>query len=393
MPIQSHSVIKDHLQGIDKQKEIELYYELLSSGHSVGEILTSLGHLQCKSEHGHVATAEHPSSRVDRVAPGVMSEAELMGVEPANTQRTPGLTAPVEAESGRTEEPQATEGTPLNEPGSRDWGQLFSENFLGSASNTVPTHPDSSLNERSPSSDKQGAIERYYELLGSGHSVGGTSNNAIVPIRSKSEDSDTVTAEPPQSQIDGAATDITPEIALTGMRPKKAGCTRGPSVFLSHEAETCRTEELQAAGSASLNKLGSDNRKQLLRESLPGSEPDAIKSAGAYTYAGREKAIRSGDQKRLRFDKFPRVRKRIAFGALYTVIGVSVSIAGFSIMRGGRDAEPTSTHVPSDISSRTKADAISVPAAGRSEADSGSEITEAGGERRFFAGPQTIATC
>ena len=103
VPIHSHSVLKEHLQGIDKQKEIELYYELLSSGHSVGEILNSLGHLQCKSEHGNVTTAEHPSSRVDRVAPDVRSEAALMGAAPANTQRIPGLTAPVDAESGRTE--------------------------------------------------------------------------------------------------------------------------------------------------------------------------------------------------------------------------------------------------------------------------------------------------
>ena len=104
MPTHSHSVLKEHLQGIDKQKEIEFYYELLSSGHSVGEILNSLGHLQCKSEHDIVTTAEHPSSRADRAAPDVTSEAALMGVVPANTQRTPGLTAPVEPESGRTEE-------------------------------------------------------------------------------------------------------------------------------------------------------------------------------------------------------------------------------------------------------------------------------------------------
>ena len=65
----SHSVLKEHLQGIDKQKEIELYYELLSSGHSVGEILDSLGHIQCKSEHGNVTTAEHPSSGFDRRLP------------------------------------------------------------------------------------------------------------------------------------------------------------------------------------------------------------------------------------------------------------------------------------------------------------------------------------
>ena len=128
VPIQSHSVLKDHLQGIDKQKEIELYYELLSSGHSVGEILTSLGHLQCKSEHSYVATAERPSSRVDKVAADVMSEAELIGVAPANTQRTPGLTAPVQAESRRTEESR------LNELGSSAWVRPAVESFPGSES-------------------------------------------------------------------------------------------------------------------------------------------------------------------------------------------------------------------------------------------------------------------
>ncbi len=129
VPTHSHSVLNEHLQGIDKQKEIELYYELLSSGHSVGEILDSLGHLQCKSEHGNVTTAEHPSSRVDRVAPDVTSEAALMGVAPANTQRIPGLTAPVEAESVRTDDSQ------LNELGSGDRLKLADESFPGSETN------------------------------------------------------------------------------------------------------------------------------------------------------------------------------------------------------------------------------------------------------------------
>ena len=125
----SHSVLKDHLQGIDKQKEIELYYELLSSGHSVGEILDSLGHLQCKSEHGNVTTAERPSSRVDREAPDVTSEAALMGVAPANTRRIPGLTAPVEVESGRTDDAW------LNELGSGDRLKFAGENFPGPETN------------------------------------------------------------------------------------------------------------------------------------------------------------------------------------------------------------------------------------------------------------------
>jgi hypothetical protein len=224
-----------------------------------------------------------------------------------------------------------------------------------------------SFEKRSQNSDKQGAIERYYALLGSGHSVGSTSN-AIGPIRSKSEHGDTETAEPRQSEIDGALTDVTPEIASVGTAPEKAGYTRGLSVSLSYETKSCRTKEPQAAESAPLNKLGLDDRRQLLRESLPGSEPDAVRPAGAHTHVGRQEAIRFGDQKRRRFGKFPYVRKWIAFGALYTAIGVSVSIAGFSIVRGGRDAEPTTTRVQSDIFSKTEAVAIPGPSADRSEA-------------------------
>src|SRR3954467_2398398 len=126
VPIQSHSVINDHLQGVDKQKEIELYYELLSSGHSVGEILSSLDHLQSKSEHGHVTAAEHPSSGVDEVASDVTSEATLMGMAPINTQRIPGLTAAFQAESGRTEESR------LNEFGLSERVEPAGESFTGS---------------------------------------------------------------------------------------------------------------------------------------------------------------------------------------------------------------------------------------------------------------------
>ena len=33
-----HGAIEGRLQNMDKQREIDLYYELLNSGHSVGEI-------------------------------------------------------------------------------------------------------------------------------------------------------------------------------------------------------------------------------------------------------------------------------------------------------------------------------------------------------------------
>src|SRR5689334_19134877 len=119
-----------------------------------------------------------------------------------------------------------------------------------------PTHPDSDLNERSSSNDKQGAIERYYTLLSSGHAVDSRSNT-VIPNRSKSEGADAATTELPKSWVEEAASDITPELALPGMHPNEAGHSRGPSVLLSHGAESCRTEESQAAEKTPLDELSS----------------------------------------------------------------------------------------------------------------------------------------
>ncbi len=43
VPAQLYQALNERLQDNDKEGEIELYYELLSSGHSVGEILSGLG--------------------------------------------------------------------------------------------------------------------------------------------------------------------------------------------------------------------------------------------------------------------------------------------------------------------------------------------------------------
>src|SRR4051794_22773966 len=95
----------------------------------------------------------------------------------------------------------------------------------------VSAHPDSAPKERLKNSDRQGAIERYYELLGSGHSVDGK-RNTVDPIRSKSEHGDTAPAGPPQSAIEETATDISAEVALVGRRPEKAEGPRSPTIPL-----------------------------------------------------------------------------------------------------------------------------------------------------------------
>src|SRR4051812_47627603 len=131
VPADLNSVLRERLPNNDKQEAIELYYELLSSGHSVGEILESLGHTQCKSEHGDLTTAEHPPSGFDGTTHEVTPESALMGTAQANIPRTADLTSPLEAENFRTEEPRVTESTPLNEPGSGDWEQLPGKGLSG----------------------------------------------------------------------------------------------------------------------------------------------------------------------------------------------------------------------------------------------------------------------
>ena len=73
-----YSALKERLQNSDKQDEIELYYELLSSGHSVSEILNAVGPIRSKSEHVNTAAAEHPQSESGGVATDAMPDAALV---------------------------------------------------------------------------------------------------------------------------------------------------------------------------------------------------------------------------------------------------------------------------------------------------------------------------
>src|SRR3954447_21107602 len=213
-----------------------------------------------------------------------------------------------------------------------------------------PVHLFRVLDEKLQSSDKAAAIELYYELLSSGHSVGEILS-AVSPIRSEAERDDTAAAEHPRSGLDEAATDFTSEVAWVDAAQANALSTPGLSV--PEDAEGCVTKKPAAADSASPDGLGSGGSQQLRRESLPGSEPDFVESpdvveaTGVHTATGREVALRSGDPERLQPNRFPSIAKRIAFGTLYTLAVASASIAGISIVRGGRDAEPMTSRLQS----------------------------------------------
>ena len=123
-----HGAIEGRLQNMDKQREIDLYYELLNSGHSVGEILNAVGSTRSKSKHADTATSDHPQSELDGVT-DVASEAALVDTARANALCLPGLGVTEEAESYRTEKPQVTQSPLLNRSGSDDGEQLLGKSL------------------------------------------------------------------------------------------------------------------------------------------------------------------------------------------------------------------------------------------------------------------------
>src|SRR3954447_26886538 len=91
-----YSALKERLRTGDKQDEIELYCELLSLGHSVGEILNAVGPIRSKSEHVNTAAAEDPRSESSGVATDAMPEAALVDEGQVHAPCAPGLSVPPE---------------------------------------------------------------------------------------------------------------------------------------------------------------------------------------------------------------------------------------------------------------------------------------------------------
>ena len=210
-------------------------------------------------------------------------------------------------------------------------------------------HLDGVLEGRLQNMDKQRKIDLYYELLNSGHSVGEILN-AVGPIRSKSKHGDTAISDHPQSELDGV-TDVASEAALVDAARADALCL--PGLGVTEEAERCRTEKPQVTQSPSLNRPGSDDGEQLLGKSLPGSEPNIVRPAGANAFLSHDEAVCSESLERLESSKDPSVARRVALLAVCTIAISSVSIAGFSIMLGGRVSEPTTTRFHSNTPRET----------------------------------------
>jgi len=253
----------------------------------------------------------------------------------------------------------------------------------------MSAHLDGALEGRLQNMDQQREIDLYYELLNSGHSVGEILN-AVGPMRSKSKHADTATSDHPQSELDGV-TNVASEAAQVDAAWADALCL--PGLGVTEEAESCRTDESRVIQSPSLNRLGSDDGERLLGKSLPRSEPEIVGLAGAHASLSQNEAVRSESLERLEPSKDPSVARRVALLAVCTIAISSVSIASFSIMLGGRDAEPTTIRFHSNTPSQTevigtpyltaaRSAAIVEPLTPRKLAPSPSQKIMAGGQER-----------
>jgi len=54
VPMHLDKLLKERLKNIDEKSLITLYYELLSSGYSVSDVLNSIYSIQRKSERGNI---------------------------------------------------------------------------------------------------------------------------------------------------------------------------------------------------------------------------------------------------------------------------------------------------------------------------------------------------
>ena len=124
MPVQLNSLLRERLQITDKKDAIELYYELLTSGHSVGEILEALNSTKSKDENGSTAAAEYSQTASGRASTNIAADIAPVPAAPAKTRCIPGLSTSHAADSGRTAQAQAAASAPLKEQESDNREQL-----------------------------------------------------------------------------------------------------------------------------------------------------------------------------------------------------------------------------------------------------------------------------
>ena len=130
VPVHLDSTLKEHLRNLDKKDPIELYHELLRSGHSVREILDAINSIQSKAAHENAATVGYSQVKPSRAPTDIAAEGAPAKGAQANTRRIPGVSTSQDADHSSIEAPPATESVPLKREA--DKGEQLRNRLSGS---------------------------------------------------------------------------------------------------------------------------------------------------------------------------------------------------------------------------------------------------------------------
>jgi uncharacterized protein YoaH (UPF0181 family) len=173
VPMHLDSIIRERLQNSDTQSAIELFFELLRSGHSAGEILNRVNSIQRKSKQGDKSITEYLQAKVDEAPADIAAEGAPVEGARESTRRIPGVSASHGADDGSTEAPPATESVPLNRRESDDRKQLGDglpgsvRDILGPVAAPTSTSRDATLGRNDLDQIRLGGFSRTARRIAS----------------------------------------------------------------------------------------------------------------------------------------------------------------------------------------------------------------------------------
>ena len=126
-------LLKERLKNIDEKSLITLYYELLSSGYSVSEVLNSVYSIQRKSQRGNIDLGAYPRLTSDRAPTDIAAEVASANRAQADALHFLNLSASHRAGVSRTEKPQAAGNAPSHGR-EADYRELLRDNLFGPGS-------------------------------------------------------------------------------------------------------------------------------------------------------------------------------------------------------------------------------------------------------------------
>src|SRR4051812_24322061 len=133
VPMHLDKLLKERLKNIDEKSLITLYYELISSGYSVSEVLNSIYSIQRKSERGNIDLGAYPRLTSDRAPTDIAAEVASANRAQANALHFLNLSASHRAGVGRTEKPQAAGNAPSHGR-EADYRERLRDNLFGPGS-------------------------------------------------------------------------------------------------------------------------------------------------------------------------------------------------------------------------------------------------------------------